>query len=360
MSESMDTSAGKRERATASATATDTPKDGVAAASPDLRPRDARGGFVGAFARTVRRTRPHSAVGTVAVSALTVVVVAAVVVAGGALLNRSSGTGQTSTAGRTEASVPSVGTSATAPGSGPAGRPGAPGPAGPPGPPGPAGPPGPSGPTVQSGSTGTVARSGSTAGTDSAAQRATTAEKKQSPSPTVTYTGVAGRGCASAGTTYAEYGWYTKGDAGWWTLANGSYTGDGCNGQFTDMPMSGDANWDQPGQAIVWGFNVGSRRQSCTLSLYVPTSNSPRDVAATRAHFFIVHDTSDNVSYSNPTGQVFVNQGANHRRWVTLGTWPAENGKIAVKLTSRGNPNGYSMTYPHLAGGAVRARCVAA
>ncbi|MEO3747904.1 hypothetical protein [Plantactinospora sp. B5E13] len=176
----------------------------------------------------------------------------------------------------------------------------------------------------------------------------------------VTYTGVAGRGCTSPGTTYTEHGWYTNGDAGWWTLAHGSYTGNGCNGQFTDMPMSGDANRDTAGQAIVWGFKVGSRAQQCTLSLYVPTSASSRDVAATNAHFAVVHGTTiDNTTYVNPSGDKYVNQGAHHSSWVTLGTWPVHNGMIGVKLTNRGNPYGYPMTYPHLAGGAVKARCVA-
>ncbi|MEV4346920.1 hypothetical protein AB0J83_20885 [Actinoplanes sp. NPDC049596] len=124
----------------------------------------------------------------------------------------------------------------------------------------------------------------------------------------------------------AENGWYANGNAGWWTLGGGSYTGDGCDGRFADMPMSG-SDADSAGQSIVWGFQVGSAAQSCTLSLYVPTSSSARDVAARSAHFAVVHGTTA--------------------------------GMIGVKLTNRGDPNGYAESYPHLAGGAVGISCVA-
>ncbi|MFJ6199212.1 hypothetical protein [Micromonospora sp. NPDC092111] len=303
--------------------------------------------------RTVRRDQPRSPMGQIAISALIIVVLAAVVVASGALLNGSRKTTQTAAESPAKASPSSIGTPGGSPtAKPPAGAPGRPGTPGAPGVPGMPGAPG------QPGASGVPAAP--VGGTASASGQASVANNAETAAKPVTYTGYAGLGCKSSGASYFNYGWYMNGDAGWWTLASGSYTGNGCDGRFSDMPMSGNANWDQPGQAIVWAFNVGSQPQSCTLSLYVPTSNSSRDVAATNAHFFVVHDSGDNVSYSKPTGEKYVNQSAHHRSWVTLGTWPARNGMISLKLTSRGNPNGYPMTYPHLAGGAVKAQCVAA
>ncbi|MEV4346912.1 hypothetical protein AB0J83_20845, partial [Actinoplanes sp. NPDC049596] len=124
-------------------------------------------------------------------------------------------------------------------------------------------------------------------------------------------------------------------------------------------PMSG-SDADSAGQSIVWGFQVGSAAQSCTLSLYVPTSSSARDVAARSAHFAVVHGTTaGNTTYVNPSGEKIVNQSAHHSSWVALGTFPVHNGMIGVKLTNRGDPNGYAESYPHLAGGAVSIVCVA-
>ncbi|MFF5076589.1 hypothetical protein ACFY36_06030 [Actinoplanes sp. NPDC000266] len=335
--------------------------------------RSAHGGFVGAFVRSVRNGPQRSSVGQVAAAALIIVVLAGVVV-GASVLMRPKAAAETPVAATTSVPSKSTAVSGTPVKPAPA-QAGAPGAKGAPGAPGPQGAPGPNGITVAdqaaapaTGATTqatTAPRPASTTGpaataaaappaTQAAAAPATEAKKA------TTYSGVAGRGCSSAGSVYTEHGWYTSGNAGWWTLANGSYTGNGCNGQFTDMPMSGSASSDDAGQAIVWGFSVGGTAQSCTLSLFVPTSASARDVAATAAHFAVVHgNTIGNTTYVNPSGDHTVSQRDHHSSWVGLGTYPVHNGMIGVKLTNRGNPSGYPVTYPHLAGGAVRAQCVA-
>jgi hypothetical protein len=43
-----------------------------------------------------------------------------------------------------------------------------------------------------------------------------------------------------------------------------------------------------------------------------------------------------------------------------MGSYPLRNGAIGVKLTGRGLQYGYPVSDPHIAGGAVRARCHAA
>ncbi|MFC3736128.1 hypothetical protein [Paractinoplanes deccanensis] len=336
--------------------------------------RSAHGGFVGAFVRTVRSGPQRSPVGQVAASALIIVVLAGIVVGAGILLRPKTPAEKPVAA---TASAPSKvnPSSSRTPVRAPQAQSGAQGAPGPQGAPGAPGADAPVANQVAAAPAAAAAHPASTAGTTAAAKPApapaTTATTgataaaaaraaTQGAVKKVTYSGVAGRGCSSAGSVYTEHGWYTSGNAGWWTLANGSYTGNGCNGQFTDMPMSGSASSDDSDQAIVWGFSVGSAAQSCTLSLYVPTSASARDVAATAAHFAVVHgNTIYNTTYVNPSGDHYVNQRDHHSSWVGLGTYPVHNGMIGVKLTNRGNPSGYPVTYPHLAGGAVRVSCVA-
>jgi hypothetical protein len=121
-------------------------------------------------------------------------------------------------------------------------------------------------------------------------------------------------------------------------VAGGSYTGDGGDGRFADMPMSG-TNSDTSGQAIMWAFQVGTRDQLCSLWPYVPTSGSPRDAAARSAHFAIVHGTSTgNTTYVNPPGDKLVNQGAHHSSWQSLGTYGVTNGMIGSSSPTAGRP----------------------
>jgi hypothetical protein len=136
------------------------------------------------------------------------VVLAAVVVASGALLRGTGKTTQTASETRTSGSPANGGTATGGPsttkqqdgstGGGNAGAPGV---------------PGAPGAAIGAGDAGTTG--GGSAG---GAQVSVANENRAAAPKPVTYGGVAGRGCTSAGTTYAEYGWYTNGDAGWWTL----------------------------------------------------------------------------------------------------------------------------------------------
>jgi translation initiation factor IF-2 len=295
-----------------------------AEAAPDgaVPSRGARAGFVGAFVRTVRPGRASSPAGRIAVGALVVVAVAGVVVGAGALLGDTGKQTVASSAGSDQGKAAAL-PSPSSPSGSPSGSP----------------------------SVGANNKRGQ-AGTG------TGGKKAAPPAKPVTFQGVSGRGCTSATVSYAEYGWYNNGDAGWWTLGGGSWTGDGCNGQFSDMPMSGNANADTAGQAMMWGFTVGPRAQDCTLSVYVPTSSSARDVAVTAAHFAVVNGTTmSSITYADPSGDRFIDQRDHHSAWLPLGTYPVRNGTIGVRLTNRGDPNGYPETFPHLAGGAVKVEC---
>jgi hypothetical protein len=335
--------------------------------------RGVRSGFVGAFIRNVRRGSSASPLGKVAVSGLVVVLTAGSVVGLGLLLNKPAkleAAGRTSASASASASNPAVapsGESRRSPAGQPAGAiPGGTGPQVPR--PGTValGAPVAGGAGTVAGGAGTVTGGGTApragaaaAGGGSTGQGSSSvgSSTQRSTARTVRFQATAGLGCDSEGAGYGEYGWYENGDAGWWRLAYGSYTGEGCSGEFTDMPMSG-SDRDTDGQAMMWGFAPGRAPLTCELSLFVPTSSSSRDVAAARAHFAVVHgNRPSDATYTNPSGDRFVNQGANNNRWVGLGTYPVSDGQIGVKLTNRGTTSGYPMTYPHLAGGAVKIVC---
>ncbi|BCY07253.1 hypothetical protein [Actinoplanes sp. L3-i22] len=177
----------------------------------------------------------------------------------------------------------------------------------------------------------------------------------------VTYAAIAGIGCTGAGTSYAHYGWFKAGNGGWWTLAQGSTREGGCGGQFDDMPLSGQVHVDTAGQAMVFGFRVGGAAQTCALDFYVPTSPSARDVVVHPVHFAVLTGTGvDSPVYTSPAGDRFLSQRDHHESWLSLGSYPVRNGTIGIKITNRGSPYGYPVSDPHVAGGAVRASCVAA
>jgi len=189
---------------------------------------------------------------------------------------------------------------------------------------------------------------------------APTTRPAQARAKAVVYDAIAGLGCTGKGTSYSHHGWFKNGDAGWWTLAYGSTKEGGCDGRFDDMPMSGKAHEDTAGQAMVFGFRVGAARQTCALSVFVPTSSSARDVIAAPAHLVVITGTTiDAPLYAAPAPDKFINQRDHHSTWLPLGSYSVRNGAIGVRFTNRGYSAGYAVTDPHVAGGAVRARCTA-
>ncbi|MFE0022689.1 hypothetical protein [Amycolatopsis sp. NPDC059021] len=132
---------------------------------------------------------------------------------------------------------------------------------------------------------------------------------------------VAGPGC-SAG-SFGKPGYYTKGEEGWLSSGSGGYGGDGCNGGFYSVPMSGD-NHDGDNSAV-WNFTTGPVSQgSCQVLVYVPTGDATR--------------VGGNPSYYTVSsgGSFQINQTQQQGRWVDAGRFPVSGGKVSVQLHSRG------------------------
>ncbi|MFE3501150.1 hypothetical protein [Kitasatospora sp. NPDC059160] len=166
------------------------------------------------------------------------------------------------------------------------------------------------------------------------------------PPPAPIYHGVAGPGCGGS-TSMQQNGWYDDGQKGW-RKNSGGYSGDGCSGGFTSMPMSGAANKDDSSNSVVWTFNTGSLTTgSCRLSVYVPNNGDIKAVGGAPTYYTV-------------QGQSFnVNQTSSRGQWVPAGTFPLSGGRIAVVMHSRGQDwVGDSVkTYAHHAASAVKADC---
>ncbi|MFF3108392.1 hypothetical protein ACFVSN_04345 [Kitasatospora sp. NPDC057904] len=166
--------------------------------------------------------------------------------------------------------------------------------------------------------------------------------KPADPPPVVT---VLGPGCSGKG-SYRENGRFSKGIEGW--IGNsGGWSGDGCNGSYTSVPMYGDASKDDPSASVVWTFNLGNA-STCALSVYVPASGDVTKVGG--------HPTYYTVQSGGSGGSFNVNQTASQGSWVNVGSF-AYSGSLSVTLHTRGVDWGSGVSHAHHAASAIRATC---
>jgi translation initiation factor IF-2 len=169
--------------------------------------------------------------------------------------------------------------------------------------------------------------------------------------PSATFTAVTGDECPHDATKgYKRIGAYSDGSRGWYGRSSGGWTGDGCQGAFDALPMSGYRDRDDTSAFVVWWFKPAQVRQgSCVISVYIPTSRSSRDVAGAPAFYNVIAGRDD---YRRIAGFA-INQANNRGQWVNAGSYPLRNGQIGIQLITRGeDPNG-----EHLAAAQVKAAC---
>ncbi|MGW4039396.1 adhesin, partial [Streptomyces sp. NPDC004778] len=104
------------------------------------------------------------------------------------------------------------------------------------------------------------------------------------------FTQWAGPGCATG--AYEERGRFENGDAGWYTVENGGFDGDGCDGRFSAIPMSGSPTEDR-GSTAVWSWHLGRGFSECALTVFVPDSGRPRDAAGEPTVYRVLSDPAD-------------------------------------------------------------------
>ncbi|WP_371493756.1 hypothetical protein OG871_01805 [Kitasatospora sp. NBC_00374] len=157
---------------------------------------------------------------------------------------------------------------------------------------------------------------------------------------------VAGPYCGGKGVSYSQGKWFDQGISGW-RSNSGGWSGDGCNGTYTSVPMSGAANKDD-GNSVVWTFNLG-KVSSCALAVYIPADGDVKKVGGNPTYYTVQSGSS--------SGSFSINQTANRGRWVNQGTYPY-HGSLSVTLHTRGlDWHDSTKTYAHHAASAIRATC---
>ncbi|MET8680623.1 adhesin [Streptomyces sp. NPDC004647] len=181
-------------------------------------------------------------------------------------------------------------------------------------------------------------------------------KKPADPDP-VTYSAWAGHGCSSpAGGGYDEDGRYDDGIEGWYNVSTGGYGGGSCDTSFAAVPMSGSDTQDGHNR-VLWWWSVGDDSEECTVAVYVPNGDGDRDVAGSPTVYEVLSGPDDqDTTYAS----FYINQSANRGRLVDAGTYPVDDGRIAVRMLDRGQDwNDHGPTYAHHAAGQMKVTCQA-
>ena len=178
-----------------------------------------------------------------------------------------------------------------------------------------------------------------------AAQRLppTDAPQVAKPAP-VTYTATAGPGCGGS-TGFVRYGEYRDGLKGW--INHGS----GCGSSFVSVPMSGNAQREDPNTYTLWNFNTRPVvTGSCAISVYVP--NGDLTAVGGDPTYYRVWAGGSTIS----TFQV--RQVAQRGRWVRVGTYHVTGGRLTIQMLNTGvNWNSQGATWAHHAAATTKAEC---
>ncbi|MFE6935993.1 adhesin [Streptomyces sp. NPDC057699] len=166
------------------------------------------------------------------------------------------------------------------------------------------------------------------------------------------YSAWAGPGCTTG--EYAEYGRFERGDAGWYTVDSGGFTGGSCDGRFSAVPMSGSPVQDR-GSSAVWSWHLGAGFRECALTVFVPRSVRDRDVAGDPTVYRVLSDPRD--TDSAYTGFA-VHQPEHRGTALDVRSYPVKGDTFAVQLVDRGRDWGdAALVGAHHGAAQLRASC---
>ncbi|MFD9218654.1 adhesin [Streptomyces sp. NPDC060064] len=181
-------------------------------------------------------------------------------------------------------------------------------------------------------------------------------EKKPKPPQNVhrpSYSAWAGPGCTGGG-GYQERGRFSDGDDGWYTVYTGGHKGDGCDGSFSAVPMSGSPTKDSGGTAT-WSWYVGSGYATCSVSVAIPESERDRDVAGDPTTYTVLADPADQDSAIK---SFEIDQTSLRGRGLIVEKIPVLNQQLTVQLVDRGKDWGSDQRGgAHHAAAQMRADC---
>ncbi|MFG2329487.1 adhesin [Streptomyces sp. NPDC048604] len=149
------------------------------------------------------------------------------------------------------------------------------------------------------------------------------------PPPSPDYDAWAGPGCAGGrGGEYREHGRYEDGREGWYTVPSGGHRGDGCDGRFTAIPMSGSATRDN-GNTATWSWPVGAGYDSCTLAVQVPSPPDRQDAAGDPTVYEVLANGSAYARFE-------VDQPSHSGELLHTAWYPLHDDRFTVRLLDRG------------------------
>ncbi|MGN9793584.1 adhesin [Streptomyces sp. OZ13] len=167
------------------------------------------------------------------------------------------------------------------------------------------------------------------------------------------YSAWAGPGCTGGG-LYREENRFSDGDSGWYTVSSGGHRGDGCDGSFTAVPMSGRSTKDGDGRGT-WSWYVGSGYDTCSVAVVVPDSGRDRDVAGRPTTYHVLSDPDDPGSVV----KVFeIDQTELRGSGLVVEKVPVHDQRLTVQLVDRGEDvGGDGRGGAHHAAAQMRAEC---
>lgn len=166
------------------------------------------------------------------------------------------------------------------------------------------------------------------------------------------YAAWAGPGCTGGG-LYRETGRFNDGDDGWYTVDGGGHRGDGCDGRFTAIPMSGSATKDADGKAT-WTWYVGSGYTTCSVAVTIPKGDRDRDVAGEPTTYEVLSDAADDDS---AVKSFQIDQTKLRGSGLVVEKVPVHDQQLAIQLVDRGKDWGDDLDGAHHAAAQMRAEC---
>ncbi|MFE2763877.1 hypothetical protein [Streptomyces halstedii] len=188
----------------------------------------------------------------------------------------------------------------------------------------------------------------------SSSPQASAPKAQMKAASTVVYSAVVGPGCpVPSGGGYQQHNYFADGTKGWYTRTTGAWTGDGCNGSYAAVPMSGSTTTDAKNR-VMWWWRPGTTARTCQISVFVPHSNTTLYVGGHPTTYHVLVDANDRTTkYDSFT----VNQASLRGRWVDAGTFTMKGATIGVKLLDRGDDWSSGWGKAHHAAAQMKVTC---
>lgn len=164
--------------------------------------------------------------------------------------------------------------------------------------------------------------------TDDKNARNPTAAATPSPTGPSTFTAVTGWDCRGE----PEHVFEARGRTSQWQiLAGNGWAQDGCRGNYTTVPVSGDQNYDDPSTVLIWAFAPGTGVDKCDVAIYSPKLDGATGKPAPKARYYVTAGRD-----GDDLGTFDLNQGVKPGEWLEAGSFPVANGKFTIRLGNRG------------------------